>query len=90
MPKHEQHSGQPGTAARKEGGCCGGGHDHELAKLVTHVAEQGKKPSTASPGSHTDASQRSLTMAGRFETKPASCRNAKITRTGTMNNLLDT
>ena len=52
MSKHEQHIGHPATAAGKAGDCCGGTHDHE----ETGVKEQGKKPSAASPGSHTHAS----------------------------------
>jgi len=56
MPKHEQHSGQSGTAAGKEGGCCNGTHDHESAKLGTHAAEQSKNPLAANLGPHTHAS----------------------------------
>lgn len=49
MSKHEQHAGHTATAANKAGGCCGGAHDHEEAG----AAEQGKKLSKTSHGSHT-------------------------------------
>jgi hypothetical protein len=52
MSKHEQHAGHPATTAGKAGDCCGATHDHE----ETVAAEQGKKPSAASPASHTHAS----------------------------------
>lgn len=64
MSKHEQHSRHSETAAGKEGGCCGGAHDHDCGSPESKTAELDRKPAVAGQGLHTHTGNASGSSCG--------------------------
>lgn len=55
MSKHETHSGHSDTAAGKDGGCCGGAHNHDCGSPDSKATESDRNPALPGHGSHTHA-----------------------------------